>query len=205
MKVLRNEADDRLLVEAAQQDPSRFAELYELHFECVYGFIARHARDRDVAQDLTSQVFHDALANLRRFAWRGVPFSAWLLRIASNALADHYGRVARNQKNAALDGTEETNVVAFNATLEEVEERARLFQLVKTLPADQRRVVEMRFADEKSIRDIAHAIGRSEGAVKQLQFRALASLREELGGKAYRKDIRGSSRKLQRKSGGRNG
>ncbi len=201
MKVLKNEADDRLLVEAAQKDLSRFAELYELHFERVYGFIARHARDRDVAQDLTSEVFHDALANLGRFEWRGVPFSAWLLRIASNALADHYSRVARNLKTAALDGMEEANVVPFNATFEEVDERARLFRMVKTLPSDQRRVVEMRFAEEKSIRDIAREIGRSEGAVKQLQFRALESLRAELGGKPSGKP----RKRLQQKSGGRNG
>lgn len=172
-------------------------DLYELHFERVYGFIARHARDRDVAQDLTSEVFHDALANLSRFEWRGVPFSAWLLRIASNALADHYSRAARNNRNEALDGREEASVVPFNSTFEEVDERARLFRLIKTLPEDQRRIVEMRFAEEKSIREIAHTIGRSEGAVKQLQFRALEALRSELGGK--------QAKKLSHKSGGRNG
>jgi RNA polymerase sigma-70 factor, ECF subfamily len=205
LKVQKNEADDRLLVEAAQKEPSRFAELYELHFERVYGFIARHARDRDVAQDLTSEVFHDALANLSRFEWRGVPFSAWLMRIASNALADHYGRVARSQKNSALDGAEAANVIPFNATFEEVDKRARLFRLVKTLPADQRRVIEMRFAEEKSIRDIATVIGRSEGAVKQLQFRALESLRAEMGGKPSKQSPKQPLKKSQQKSGGRNG
>ena len=75
-------ADDRLLVEAAQKDPSRFAELYELNFARVYGYIARRVGDRDTAQDLTSDVFHKALANLHTFEWRGVPFAGWLLRIA---------------------------------------------------------------------------------------------------------------------------
>lgn len=205
MKAQNIEADDRHLVEAAQKDPSRFADLYELHFERVYGFIAHHARDREVTQDLTSEVFHDALANIGRFEWRGVPFSAWLLRIASNALADHYSRVAKHHKNSALEGTQETNVIAFNTTFDEADERARLFRLVKTLPEDQRRVVEMRFAEEKSIREIANEINRSEGAVKQLQFRALESLRAELGGKIAKGARKNPEKKLQRKSGGRNG
>jgi hypothetical protein len=81
-------AEERLLVEAAQKDPARFAELYELNFERVYGFIARRVGDRDAAEDLTSAVFHKALANLRRFEWRGAPFAAWLLRIAANAIAE---------------------------------------------------------------------------------------------------------------------
>jgi RNA polymerase sigma-70 factor (ECF subfamily) len=201
LKARNNQADDRLLVEAAQRDPDRFAELYELHFERVYAFIARHARGREVAQDLTSEVFHDALASIRRFEWRGVPFSAWLLRIASNALADHFGRLARSQKTSAPPGMDVENVVAFNSTFEEVDERARLFRLVKTLPPDQRRVVEMRFGEERSIRDISREIGRSEGAVKQLQFRALESLRAEVGTKEQRKPLG----RLRRKSGGRNG
>jgi len=86
------QAEERLLVEAAQKDPARFAELYEINFERVYGFIARRVGDRDAAEDLTSEVFHKALANLRRFEWRDVPFVAWLLRIAANAIADRAQR-----------------------------------------------------------------------------------------------------------------
>ena len=80
--------DERLLVEAAQKDPSRFAELYELNFARVYGYIARRVGDRDAAQDLTSDVFHNALAKLHSFEWRGVPFAGWLLRIAANMIVD---------------------------------------------------------------------------------------------------------------------
>ncbi len=87
--------DERLLIEAAQSDPRRFAELYERHFERVYAFVARRARGRAEAEDLTAEVFHHALAHLGRFEWRGVPFVAWLLRIARNAVADRWQRVAR--------------------------------------------------------------------------------------------------------------
>lgn len=89
------QAEERLLVEAAQKDPARFAELYELHFERVYAFIARRVCERDAAEDLTSEVFHKALANIGSFEWRGAPFAAWLFRIAANALADWLKRAGR--------------------------------------------------------------------------------------------------------------
>jgi RNA polymerase sigma-70 factor (ECF subfamily) len=170
-------ADDRLLVEAAQKDPSRFAELYEIHFERVYAFIARRVRDRDVAEDLTSDVFHKALANIRRFEWRGVPFVAWLLRIAVNAIADR----SRHAAKEVSSGDDPPDAVS-DVNLEEIEHRARLFRLVDQLPSDQRRVIFQRFVEQRSIREVAQGLGRSEGAVKQLQFRALEKLRAQMEG-----------------------
>ena len=172
------QAEERLLVEAAQKDPTCFAELYEINFERVYAFIARRVGDRDAAEDLTSEVFHKALANLQRFEWRGVPFAAWLLRIAANAIAD---RAHGRGKELFVDDPPELSAEATTLTdLEEVEHRARLFRLVDQLPADQRRVIARRFAEENSIREIARELGRTEGAVKQLQFRALQNLRAQL-------------------------
>src|SRR5215468_6246548 len=83
---------ERLLIEAAQKDPSRFAELYESNFDRIYAFIVRRVQDRHEAEDLTAEVFHHALANLSRFEWRGVPFAVWLFRIAANAIADRHRR-----------------------------------------------------------------------------------------------------------------
>src|SRR3989442_12486097 len=82
------EEAERLLIEAAQRDRSRFAELYEDNFERVYAFIARRVRDRDEAEDLTSEVFHQALANLARFEWRGVPLPARPLPLAAHPSGD---------------------------------------------------------------------------------------------------------------------
>src|ERR1043166_2552779 len=87
--------DERLLIEAAQKDPGRFAELYEINFERVYSYIVRRVQDRAEAQDLTSDVFHQALANLGRFEWRATPFAAWLFRIAANVIADRFERMAK--------------------------------------------------------------------------------------------------------------
>ncbi|MCI0403962.1 MAG: sigma-70 family RNA polymerase sigma factor [Acidobacteria bacterium] len=171
---LQSEADEQALIEAAQRDPRRFGELYERNFERVYAFVARRVRNRAVAEDLTSTVFHRALESLPRFEWRGVPFAAWLLRIARNAVADHWQRAAREQGNPGREEAED------EMGLEEIEQRATLFRLVRDLPADQRRVVVERFVEQRSLREIAQALGRSEGAVKQLQFRALAKLRTRM-------------------------
>jgi RNA polymerase sigma-70 factor (ECF subfamily) len=164
------------LIEAAQKDPSRFAELYELHFDRVYAYVARRVRDRAETQDLTAHVFQQALANLGKFKWRGAPFAAWLYRIASNAIADHARRNMRETND--LQSATETTAAAVD--LEEVERRARLFRAVDKLPDDQRRVIVLRFSEEKSIREIADELGRSEGAIKQLQFRGLENLRSRL-------------------------
>jgi RNA polymerase sigma-70 factor (ECF subfamily) len=171
------EAHERLLVEAAQADPGRFGELYEINFERVYAFIARRVRGREAVEDLTAEVFHKALANLLRFKWTGAPFAAWLFRIASNIIADRAKHTARESRVSEIGEVGETS----QNDLEEVEQSALLFRLVGELPTDQRRVIVMRFGDEKSIREIAAEMERSEGAVKQLQFRGLQNLRASLG------------------------
>lgn len=177
---LRTEPEDRLLIEAAQRDPGRFADLYERNFARVYAYIARRVDNREEAQDLTAEVFHRALANLGRFEWRGVPFAAWLFKLAANALADRWKSAARETGNPSAHTIEEiSDPEVFEP--EDVERRARLFELVRRLPEGQRRVIEMRFAEEKSIREIAQALRRTEGAVKQLQFRALETLRQRMG------------------------
>lgn len=178
LKAQETDSTERRAIEAAQKDPARFAELYENNFERLYAFIARRVRDRNEAEDVTSEVFHQALANLSRFQWRGVPFAAWLFRIAANSIIDRSKRAAREAE--LPDDFELTAEVSTRDISDEIEQRARLFQLVGGLPEDQRRVIGMRFSEEKSIREIANEIGRSEGAVKQLQFRALQNLRARL-------------------------
>ena len=178
MKALKKEADERLLIEAAQRDPARFAELYELNFERVYGYIVRRVKDRAETEDLTAEVFHQALANLQRFEWRGIPFAAWLFRIAANLISDRRHRSGREVADDETTGA----VQVSPAEIEEVERRATLFRLVDSLPVEQRRVVVLRFVDQKSIKEVAREIRKTEGAVKQLQFRALSSLRARWGG-----------------------
>ncbi len=173
---VRTSAEERLLVEAAQKDPAKFGDLYEMYFELVYGFIARRVRERDVAEDLTSDVFHKALAKLPDYEWRGAPFAAWLIRIAANAVADQSKRAAREVSG---DDLAEPGV---QPDMDGIENRARLFRLIGQLPDDQRRVIVERFVEGMGIREIAGRLGRTEGAVKQLQLRAIENLRKRMEG-----------------------
>ena len=189
------ETDERRLVEAAQQDRACFADVYERYFELVYGYVARRVRDRATTEDLTSDVFRKALANIDRFKWTGAPFGAWLVRLASNVIADRAKKAARERggRQSVSEGVPTPFLTAgrpsgddANSTqsqqvqLENAERRAWVIRKVDELPDDQRRVVRLRFAEEKSIGEIAAELGRSEGAVKQLQLRALQRLRKEL-------------------------
>ena len=173
MKAYPAEADERALIAEAQRDAGRFAALYERYFDRVYAFIVSRVHDRDASEDLTSQTFHQALENLPKFEWRGVPFSAWLLRIATNAMADRWARAGRERGDPSPEASESIDTDA-------IENRARLLALVRQLPPEQRRVVLLRFVEQRSVRDIATAMQKTEGAVKQLQFRAVQSLRETL-------------------------
>jgi RNA polymerase sigma-70 factor, ECF subfamily len=167
---------ERLLIEAAQKDPHRFGELYEANFERVYVFVARRVQNRNEAEDVTAEVFEHALANITRFEWRGVPLSAWLYRIAANVIVDRSKQRARQRIEPLTE--DDLDHSKWN----EIEKRATLFQLVNALPPDQRSVVIKRFVDQMSIKEIALEMDRSEGAIKQLQYRALETLRARAGG-----------------------
>ena len=147
------------------------------NFERVYAYIVKRVQDRAETEDLTSEVFRHALANLDRFDWRGIPFAAWLYRIAANLIADRWQRSGREIVSDSIATASESS-----AEIEDVERRATLFRLVDSLPAEQRRVVVMRFVEEKSIKEVAREIRKTEGAVKQLQSRALSNLRARMEG-----------------------
>lgn len=171
MKTTEHEADEQRLVEAAQRDPSRFADLYEANFDRVYAFVARRVPSREEAEDVTAEVFHQALAGLAGFEWQGTPFVAWLLGIASHLVARRW---QASRPEAVLDELE------VAATSDQAERQALFTQLLERLPEDQRHVIRRRFLEHRGIREIAHEMGRSEGAIKQLQFRALETLRSQV-------------------------
>lgn len=173
MKAIEPDAHERQLIEAAQRDPSRFAELYDTNFDRVYAFVARPVPTREEAEDVTAEVFHQALASLAGFEWQGTPFAGWLLGIAAHLIAHRWQRAAR-QVEVSADELEPIGIP------EQTERQAMFSQLVDRLPEDQRHVIRRRFVDQHSIRDIARELGRSEGAVKQLQFRALENLRNQV-------------------------
>ena len=163
--------DERLLIDAAKADPARFVDLYDRHVDRVFAYVCRRAGSRAVAEDVTSAVFAQALTHLPKYEWRGVPFAAWLLRIAANTLVDHWKQQGRDSHEPPPDVPDEREH-------QDLERRVSLFQLVDRLPDAQRQVIHMRFVEERSIREVAAALERSEGAIKQLQLRALENLRK---------------------------
>ena len=152
---------------------AQFAELYEQNFERVYAFVARRVRDRSEAEDVVSEVFYKALNGIDGYEERAVPFVAWLYTIARNVVYDRARQAGREEP---LDDRDEPS------TFDDVERRALLFRLVDTLPPTQRDVLVARFAEQRSIADVARQLGRSEGAVKQLQLRAIEALRSQVRG-----------------------
>src|SRR5258707_12137316 len=124
-EAIREDVRERLLVEAAQEDSAKFGELYDIHFERIYAFVARRTRDRDKAEDLTSEVFHKALANLKSYTWTGAPFAAWLFRIAANTISDQRNRSAREPMNM-----EDPPEPSGGPEQEAAEAQARAFLLV---------------------------------------------------------------------------
>jgi len=171
VRTLERDPDERPLIEAAQNEPEKFAELYDQNFRRVYAFFARRVATREQAQDLTAEVFHQAIASIKGYRSQGAPFIAWLYGIAAHVLSKHWHTQGRN--------TEELG--DLSSAGDDIERSVLLGQLVDSLLPDQRHVIVRRFVDQKSIREIAHELGRSEGAVKQLQLRGLEKLRDMLG------------------------
>lgn len=174
---------DEALVARAKRDREAFGCLYDRYVEQVYRFTYRRVKDHTSAEDITARVFFRALEQLPRFEWRGIPFGGWLMRIAANLIHDHQGE-AQRQVSLGEWAEDETAMATSDPSLEEQyaarQTASTLWHEVSTLPMAERQVLVHRFARDMSIRDIATNLGRTEGAVKQLLFRAVKHLRQRL-------------------------
>ena len=172
--------DEKSLVRRAQQhDQEAFAQLYEEHFDKIYRYVALRIGDKMEAEDLTQQVFLKALRSISSFKWKGVPFSAWLFRIAHNQVVDYLRKKAK-RVTESLDGV----VAASKSNPQlEVERKLDIEQLLlatERLTEAQRQVISLRFASELPIAQVAEIMGKREGAVKALQHSAIVALRKTL-------------------------
>lgn len=174
--------EERLIERARAYDHDAVAQLYRAHVHSIFRYVSLRVGDTHTAEDLTSEVFIRALEGLRAFEYRGVPFSAWLYRIARDRIVDHYRRRDRCPEPCELsewlaDACEQPHDAAVRAQ-EEAEIRAALAELTE----DQRMVVALRFIEHLSLADVARQLGKTEGAVKSLQHRALAAMSRILEG-----------------------
>ena len=143
----------------------------------IFAYTFTLTRDRELAEDVTAATFAKGLEELPRFEWRGVPYSSWLYRVASNLVARQRRRPGWIELSPSMASDD-------ISPPDEIERRDRAEEVraaVRALPDDQRQAVALRFAAEMHNREIAEIMGRSEGAVKLLTFRALTTLRKRFG------------------------
>ena len=164
------------ILERSRRDPRAFGELYEKYFDRIFSFIYRQTDDEDLAADLCSQTFLNALRNVGRYEFRGYPFSAWLYKIATNEINKHY----RKQKTEKVFSIEEIRIreLIDQAQVEWDEEViARLMNYLKELPTEMLEVLELRFYEDKDFREIAFILDITESGAKMRTYRALDRLR----------------------------
>lgn len=173
--------DGELIVHAAAGDREAFGELYERYAVRVHRHSFFLTGDPGLAEDVTAQTFLKALEAIPRYESRGVPFVAWLLRISCN-LAINYKKASKNNDHAQLPDSLEAEGRSYSPeeSCEAKEDGEVVCQWVRVLPPDQRQVIVMHFIDDLGYPEIAHVLGKSVGAVRVIQFRALANLRQML-------------------------
>jgi RNA polymerase sigma-70 factor (ECF subfamily) len=171
----------RRLVERAQQgDRAALEELYLIHFDRIYSYLHMSVGNKHDAEDLTTQTFLKMLESIKRFRWQSAPFSAWLFRIAHNLAMDHFRARRRWQPEAEVPeppGSEEPS-----AELEAMQTigRQSMLELIDKLSPEQQQVLTLKFVFNFPNADVATILEKTEGAIKSLQHRALASLQKQI-------------------------
>jgi len=172
--------DEESLVRRAQQrDQEAFAQLYEGYFDKIYRYAVLRIGNETEAEDVTQQVFLNALQSISSFRWKGVPFSAWLFRIAHNQVVDYL----RKKTRQATESLDESLVISKSDPQLVVEQRLDTEQLIlatKRLTKAQQEVIALRFVSELSTAQVAKVMGKSQGAIKALQHSAIVALRKAL-------------------------
>jgi RNA polymerase sigma-70 factor (ECF subfamily) len=171
----------RALVDRAQKgDRSALEELYLIHFDRIYSYLHMTVSNRHDAEDLTTQTFVKMLESIGRFRWQSAPFSAWLFRIAHNLSMDHFRARRRWQPEEEVPepvGSEEPSAEA--EAMQSIG-RQSMLELIDTLSQEQQQVLTLKFVFNFTNADVAKILDKSEGAIKSLQHRALASLQKQI-------------------------
>ncbi|MTI21274.1 sigma-70 family RNA polymerase sigma factor [Fulvivirga sp. RKSG066] len=166
------------LVERAKKDPRAFGILYDRYFEGIFNFILRRTDDEALTSDLCSQVFLKALQNIKKYEYRGLPFSAWLYRVASNEVNKHYTKKKR-KRIFSLEEERFFEIIENETDTNFSEEQIQLLiQTLKDLPTDVIEVLELRFFEEKSFKEISFILNIGESGAKMRLYRAVEKLKQ---------------------------
>ena len=189
-----NSEPDEVLAIRARNDRDAFGILYERHVRRIYNYVYYRTGTVADAEDLTARVFFQAMNNLHRYQVQGVPFSAWLFRIAHNLVANWHRDTGRHRATP-IDGLSEVpaDSIGPDDSAEAAEERHELREAVRRLQPDRQQLLILKFVEQLSNEEIATVMGRTEGAVKALLHRTVKSLRDEMISNKSHKNVRGDS------------
>jgi RNA polymerase sigma-70 factor, ECF subfamily len=171
----------RGLVDRAQKgDRDALEELYLIHFDRIYSYLHVSVGNRHDAEDLTTQTFLKMLESIGKFRWQSAPFSAWLFRIAHNLAMDHFRATRRWQPEEEVPEPEPDESTSAEADALQSIGRKSMMELIEDLSPEQQQVLALKFLFNFANAEAATILGKSEGAIKSLQHRALASLQKQL-------------------------
>lgn len=171
----KREQEHELISRAQEGDKQAIGELYRAHVDVIYRYVWARVRDDSLAEDLTAQVFLKALEGLPTYQPSGKPFVAWLYRIAYARIVDHWRKLERRVE-VPLEETLPSREPRPQELLEFEADWVTAMELLSQLTDDQQDVVILRFIGELSLADVALTVGKTVGATKALQYRALATL-----------------------------
>ena len=171
----------RALVDRAQRgDREALEELYLLHFDRIYSYLHMSVGNRHDAEDLTTQTFLKMLESIKRFRWQAAPFSAWLFRIAHNLAMDHFRASRRWQPEEEVPEQPGDAEPSAEAQALQSIGRQSMLELIEDLSEEQQQVLTLKFVFNFPNAEVATILGKTEGAVKSLQHRALVSLQKQI-------------------------
>ncbi|HNP95662.1 MAG TPA: sigma-70 family RNA polymerase sigma factor [Cyclobacteriaceae bacterium] len=168
---------EEAVISEAKKDPKAFGVLYEKYFDRIYFYLLRQTDNEELAGDLCAQTFVNALNNLKRYELRGVPFSAWLYKIASNEVNKHF-RKNKGKKVFSIEEVRIKELVAQSDDSWDEELIQRLIEFMKDLPLDMLQVLELRFYEDRDFKEIAYILDITESGAKMRTYRALDKLRK---------------------------
>ncbi len=172
---------DQKLVQEAQQNPEKFAVLYDKYFDQIYRYVYRRVSDKDTVQDLVSQTFYDALAHIKSFEWRGFPFSSWLYKIAHNNVLKWYREQSKSQK-VSLDDINELPDLNADQKLDasRKEKQLEVQKVIDQLEPEEREIIRLKFFEEISNIEIAEVMGLSANHIGVKVYRTLKKVKQLL-------------------------
>jgi RNA polymerase sigma-70 factor (ECF subfamily) len=178
--------EEAKLIELARSDPEAFGELYNRTVDRIYTYVYYRTGNVTDAEDLTARTYHQALNNIHRYTDQGVPFVAWLYRIAHNLVAN-YHRSHSRWKTSSLDDLELVAKPADNPerAAETDERKQALWSAIKRQPEDRQKLLILKFADRLSNEEIGQLMGRTESSIKSLYFRTLKALKADLEARGW--------------------